>query len=419
MSKASDIVIVGSGLAGLTAAMEACRAGASVTLISEGAGSIAISGGYVDLLGYDGAGVLLDDPWKGIAHLAGDHPYSIAGTDMIKLALKNFQDIIASHGWPMLPAADCHNTRIPTIMGTLKPTYLMPAGLDYSCLQKARSVLVASIQGLRDCKCALIVNQLRRYPGWEDKKYGTLVLPIPFQNGLRSVSSLDIARHVEKKAGFDWLIKSIGTNADKYDLVLIPPICGCHADSAVWQELRGRLQRPVVEMISIPPGVGGLRLSDAIMRELFRHDFRLIENARVIRADRSGARCVALIAQGSGQQYRYSGDAFIIATGGILGGGIVVEPGKAYEAIFGINLHMPENVDEWTSADFFGKHVISTLGVKTDASMRPVDSEGNPLLENVHFCGRSLSGYDFTAEKSGHGVALASGHLAAGKALGR
>ena len=38
-----------------------------------------------------------------------------------------------------------------------------------------------------------------------------------------------------------------------------------------------------------------------------------------------------------------------------------------------------------------------------------IDNEGNVLLSNVRFAGRILGGYDFAAEKSGHGVALATG----------
>lgn len=417
MNKVTDIIVVGSGLAGLMAAVTACRSGASVKLITDGMGSIAISGGLIDLLGYSRSGDRLEDPWSGIDRLPAEHPYSIVGKKNIQKAIDLFQDIVASRDWPMKPAAANANTLMPTILGTLKPTYLLPAGFDPACMQTARSVLVASVQGLRDCRPGLVINQLRRYEGWADKNYGSLVLPLPFQDGGRSINALDIARHVEKKDGLEWLVGSIDKHAVKYDLVLIPPICGRHADATLWQSLVRRLERPVVEMLSIPPGVGGLRIRDALLQELCHCNFEFVENARIIRAEMSGNKCSALIARGSGREYRHKAGFFIMATGGILGSGITLQAGKAYESIFGIDLLMPENVDDWSSPDLFGKHMFATLGVTTDDLLRPLDAHGNLFSDNVYFCGRTLGGYDFAVEKSGHGVALATGVQAARNAL--
>jgi len=41
--------------------------------------------------------------------------------------------------------------------------------------------------------------------------------------------------------------------------------------------------------------------------------------------------------------------------------------------------------------------------------MRPVSSQAAVCWNNVFFAGRSLGGYDYATEKSGHGVAVATG----------
>ena len=68
MSRTIDVLVAGSGLAGLMAALTAAQDGRSVRLVTDGMGSLAISGGCVDLLGYAG-GRRLDDPWNGMVFL--------------------------------------------------------------------------------------------------------------------------------------------------------------------------------------------------------------------------------------------------------------------------------------------------------------------------------------------------------------
>ena len=70
---------------------------------------------------------------------------------------------------------------------------------------------------------------------------------------------------------------------------------------------------------------------------------------------------------------------------------------------------MPENTEEWSSPSIFGDSLFARMGVKVNDALKPVDAEGNVILNNVRFAGRILGGYDFATEKSGHGVALATG----------
>ena len=101
-----------------------------------------------------------------------------------------------------------------------------------------------------------------------------------------------------------------------------------------------------------------------------------------------------------------------------MGGGFASEPGVAREAIFGLPLCLPnggvpDDPTDWSDPDIFGSHPFAMMGVAVDDALRPVDDTGAPRLENVHFAGRSLGGYDFSTEKSGNGVALATGWHAA------
>jgi len=163
-------------------------------------------------------------------------------------------------------------------------------------------------------------------------------------------------------------------------------------------------------------------LRDAFLRELWKMDVEFFENSRVLRANVKDGQCVSVVAEASGREIEHVAKTFVVATGGTLSGGTILEQGKAREGIFGLDIKVPENVDDWTKPELLGDHIVTRLGVKVDGNMQALDENGKPCLENVYFAGRTLGGYDWTREKSGLGVAYASGwlagRLAAEKVLG-
>lgn len=416
MSRKTDVVVVGSGLSGLMAALAAGERGKRVTLLSFGAGALSIGSGCVDLLGYLDGNPVQGDPLEALHSLPPEHPYKKVGPAGIKAALEFFSDFCAREGSPLLPRVP-RNRLLPTIMGTLKPSYLCPPSYDADLLQQARRVLVASVSGLKDCHPGLIVEQLRRYPFLADKEYREVVLPSPFGKTHRNITPLDVARYVDTEAGTVWLTDTLAPQLGDADLVLVPPVCGTRSD--VWRILHKRLGCPLLEMLSIPPGVSGLRLRQMLLRALHRAGVEIVENVFVTRAEVEGTRCTALITDGFDHERAYPAEAFIIATGGFMGGGFASTPGEAREAIFGLPLHLPGGVKvpvdptDWSAPDIFAAHPFARMGVAVDDALHPVDDHGAILLENVCFVGRSLGGYDFAVEKSGNGVALATGWHAA------
>ncbi|WP_308620210.1 anaerobic glycerol-3-phosphate dehydrogenase subunit GlpB [uncultured Desulfovibrio sp.] len=412
MSRTTDVIVVGSGLAGLMAALAAARQGREVRVISEGMGCLAIGSGYVDILGYAPDGTCVEDPWTAMATLPATHPYSLLGADRVRSALDALVETAGRHGLGLHAAehgGSPRNTRVPTIMGTLRPTYLVPDTVDPVALAKARHILVASVRGFRDCRPALVIDQLRRYPDWADKEFTPCIIPAPFDDAHRALNALDLARAAERPGGRDWLADALKERAAGCDLVLLPPICGCHAASGLAADLSGTLGCPVVEMPAIPPGVGGLRLRDALLRELASLGVEMVENADVIDARVAEGRCLALTIASTGRSYTTRATAYVLATGGILAGGITLAPGSAHERVFKLEIPLPEDVGAWTEPAIFGNHAVASLGVRVDASLRPLDGNGALALENVFFAGRTLGGHDPAVEKSGYGVALATG----------
>lgn len=426
MSK-SDIIVVGAGMAGLTAALVAAQAGKSVTLITAGAGALSIGSGCIDLLGYCDGAAVQGDPLKAIASLPAEHPYQRIGIPMVQEALNFFTHVCAERQWNLLPTNQ-GNHWLPTIMGTLKPSYICPQSADATALERAQSIAVLGIEGIKDCQPRLIAQQLQKYPHLRGKDFKHLHLPSPFGQTHRSINALDLARYVDTEAGLAWLLHSLKSLALKADALLIPPICGAHAHSHVYTQVQQTVNCAVVEMLSIPPGVGGLRLREIFLQALRAYPVNMVENSRVCSARVEGGQCMTLLGHSSSGSREYSAKAFIIATGGFLGEGLVASPGKAREVIFDLPITAPTEVADWSATDIFGQHCFSRLGVVVDARLKPVSPAGSDaspytpdatgaLLGNVHFAGRILAGYDFASEKSGNGVALATGYHAAKQVL--
>ena len=72
-----DTVVIGAGLAGLTAALRLADEGQRVLVVARGVGSTHLSPATIDVLGFDADGV--DSPVESLLQFAAahpDHPYA-------------------------------------------------------------------------------------------------------------------------------------------------------------------------------------------------------------------------------------------------------------------------------------------------------------------------------------------------------
>jgi glycerol-3-phosphate dehydrogenase subunit B len=108
-------------------------------------------------------------------------------------------------------------------------------------------------------------------------------------------------------------------------------------------------------------------------------------------------------------------EAVVLATGGIAGGGLIGMPdGQLVEPLLGLPVEAP-SAEHWLADDPFDPagHPLEAAGIRTDATLRPVDRKGKVVLANVVVVGSLLAGQRYLSERCGDGVAIASGQLAA------
>jgi len=118
---AKSLLIVGAGLTGLYASILAARRGASVRLIAEGRGGLALSHGCIDIW-RDG------DLRFSIGRLERGHPLRQAGLASIETALAAFLDLM--HEAPLAYVGGMGRIwRLPTALGAAHTTAGVPVSL--------------------------------------------------------------------------------------------------------------------------------------------------------------------------------------------------------------------------------------------------------------------------------------------------
>ena len=414
--KPTDVLVAGSGMAGLVAALAAALRGKSVRIATRGAGGLAISGGCVDLLGYIDNAVVTGAPLEAIAGLPDDHPYRLVGVEGVREALAFFSKLCAEHGLELCNS-NGRNHWAPTILGTFKPTFLCPPHSDRETLAAADRILIPALPWLKDCHAGMALSVLRKQRRLKDKIFAAPPLSPPHGPTHRNLTPLDMARFVDTPEGEAWLGREltlhITPETAPKTAVLLPPILGISRSTAVRKKLEDALGCPVLEMLAPPPGVGGLRIREALRAALSKAGVILTENADIVDARTEGRRCLCLVTDAPDKRRNLEADSFIIATGGFFGGGAVASPGMARDAVFDLDLGAPQVVEAWSVPDVFDPQPYARLGVRVNSRMNPLGPDGKELWDNVFFAGRALAGYDFVLEKCGHGVAIATGYHAA------
>lgn len=407
---AGRLIVIGGGISGIFSACLAAKKGYDTTILSYGQGALAVAGGIIDIFGYDDRGVLVTNPYEHIKKLPKTHPYSKIGADNVALAVDAFKALCAESGFEYY--GDIRkNQFVPTAIGSFKPSCLTPRTIDCDALERAERICVVGFELLKDFYPEMIVENLRKY--YEGKKEVTSCkVFLPLKSGIqyRDVTALDIARLLETEEGLLNVKEQLRKHAGHGCVFLLPPVLGEMPNYTVLDSLTSELRTGFVEVSAIPPSVTGFRTDNMLIATAKRLGVDFIEKARVVDSIVEGGRCRAVITQGFDRRREYPADHFILATGGVFGGGLKATMGAMEEPIFHIKIDVPHDQQEWSYQYLFtGKpQMFATYGVEVNDSLNPVDASGRVIAENVSVVGRCLGGYDFCFEKSGNGVAIAS-----------
>ena len=420
----ADVVVIGAGLAGLTAALRLAESGAVVTLVAKGHASTHWGSGGIDVAAPRG----IHTPAQGVAHLAAldDHPYAFLATDTGP-AVAWLLERLAASGLPYAGTVETPIRRVPTAIGGTRRVAIVPAAQSAALRpwEPDEVLVVAGPAGFKDFWPAAIADSLDREDVWmgadRPAHLAGIAVELPGLRDRNNLNALELAHRLDDPArrrdALDRFARAIEKAAQgRTGRVALPAIFGLDHHAEAWAQACERLPLEPFEIPLVPPSIPGIRLWRA-MRERIRAAGGRIQVGEAVHAiEVEHGRVVAVDMEAATRTHRIRTDAIVLATGGIAGGGLVgTQDGRLVEPLLDLHVDAPD-FDDWLVADALDPagHPIEAAGVRTDHALRPLDpATQRAALPNVLVAGAMLFGQRALRERCGDGVAIASGWRAA------
>ena len=405
----TDVVVIGAGLAGLTAALRLARAGKTVTLTTKGPGGLQLSQGTVDIMGYTPDRV--SAPLDAVAAVADGHPYASVGAAAVSAAVSWLADEL---GPEFLVGDPSRNYHLPTAVGALRPTALAQPSMVAGDAVGGKSYAVVGVRQLKDFPADLIAGNLARSTAPDGGKLSAHAawISLPARKGEADPTALTYARAMDDQSFAAAFAKAVAAVAGNADVVALPAVLGITRRD-VWRQVAEALGRDVCEIPLPPPSVPGLRLYDALLAMVRAAGVRFVQGSRItgFTAGDDGVASVTLAAAGGPRQLRAG--SFVFAPGGFESGALDVDSyGAITEPVFGLPLTATDATPLIPSV-YWGPQALFEVGVRTDDGGRPVDAAGAVVHSNLYVAGGIIAGAERWREKSGDGIAVATAVRAA------
>lgn len=406
-----DTIIIGGGLAGLVSGILLQERGQRTAIISTGQGALHFSSGSLGLLAYDATGKPVEKPLEHISTLGASHPYSKVGADKTAIHARNAKALLERAGVSVV-GNEASNHYYLTPIGLFKPAWLSTVDSAVSLTPdgaKWGKTAIAGIKGFLDFYPGFVADNLAR----AGLKCDVVEITTPELEHMRKNSTEMRAPGIARIMHGDALVrfaKAISDAAPAAETVIIPAVVGVDGQEAV-NELRRITGKKIICLSTHPISVQGVRMQLALRRyyEKIGGTYLLGDNvtAGYMEGDRLVAIDTANLGHGS-----LKADNFILATGSFFSRGLVAEPDRIFEPVFGVDVVTEGKPHDWYKDNLFEAQPFVEFGVKTDACFR-VSKDGK-TISNLYAVGSILGGCNSLKEGSGAGVAIVTAMEVAG-----
>jgi glycerol-3-phosphate dehydrogenase subunit B len=289
-----DVIVVGGGVAGLTAAAVAARHGQRVALVATGPSSFVLGNGCVK---------------------AGEFTQPSAAHE-VSAAIGFFLEMAEAAGCPF--AGDVSEQRLlPTILGDFETVALAPRSLWNAEPCNSSST---AIVGIRELSCfderfmtARMTEQARKLGFWCD--YAARQISLAHIFGC-SVTTLRIAAKFDSDAAYRVeLAGALRLAVPGFDRILVPGILGLHSSGQQLAQFEREVGCSVCELPTLPPSVPGLRLFNRLMGHLNGIGVELFQGFPVQSLRIEDGCCSELQIASPGHPTILHGDCVVVAAG--------------------------------------------------------------------------------------------------------
>ncbi len=421
----ADVVVVGGGLAGSTAALAATRRdpGATVRLVTAGESSLRKASGLVDVLGYrpgdsgPTGSEPVENPFDVIPELPDDHPYSRVGVDAVRDGLALFDDVTGDR---YTGDHTDRNALVPTYQGRVKPTARYPASVAAGLASDDGEMLLVGFESMTDFDAGLVGRRLEAATVPFEHTACEVEFPLETDEQppqLRMARALDHDEQVGNQSVRDALWVTVEEHRFLEDRIGFPAVLGLSDAEDIRSEYADSFGKPVFEIPMGPPSVLGYRLEATVLEALAEAGVDVRQECPVVDVATDGNTVDGVVVDDGTDRETVEADAFVLATGGLVGGGVRATRDAVNEPVFDCPVSAPADRGDWAATAPLGDHSFARFGVDIDEATRPLSADGTPAYENLYAAGSVVGGYDFAAELSGSGVSLATGVRAGRRAV--
>ena len=373
-----DVLIIGGGLAGLTCGIRLQKNGVKCAIVSTGQSALHFSSGSFDLLNELPDGTKVDNPMAAVGKVSANHPYAKLGSEFayyVHEAKQQFLDL----GIEVAGDAEQNHLRI-TPMGTLKPTWLTFS--DFTPFSSAsdmagKKIRVVNIAGFLDFNTKFVADSFEKYGA----KCQISSINLPELERLRisptEMRSTNIAR-------------------------VLPAVFGLSSVAPV-RRLKEALNIPVWLIPTMPPSVPGIRAQQQLRRSFEELGGVYMLGDTVVKADFKGNKVQSVYSVNHGD-ISFVAENFVLASGSYFSNGLIAQPDKVIEPVFGSDVDFTPGRDSWYDKSFFNKQNYMTFGVATDEKLR-IKIKGD-VQQNLFAVGSVLGGSNTIHEGCGAGVSM-------------
>jgi glycerol-3-phosphate dehydrogenase subunit B len=437
------VAVVGSGLAATVAALDLRERGLSVVQLAGRPGATAMTGGAFDVAAAspgvpelpwrdplrgepldsrERLGLLLADPSR--------HPYALLfGTGQgaaeravseLARGVGRLAEWLAPSGL-VLEGSLVANRLLASTSGTLHVADFAFGPAAAGDLLTCQEIAIVDVPGLEGFSPAAMLRTL----GAELAALGVADRPVrvvrpDWPAGLcpGGPAARSAARWQEPGAAGP-LEKALAPHASQGRLLLFPQVLGIDRSAELCRALAEGCGCAVAEALAQPPhSLAGYRL-DRALRAAARASGAEIQEARVARVVLPALRePIRLELEGGAG---LSVDGLLLATGRFAAGGLRAEAAAVREPLLGLPLRDADGrrVDgiparRSVRKGYANPQPLYAAGVGADARLRPLEADGSPACDRLFAAGDLLGGFDPARERTGLGVAMATGLRAAG-----
>ena len=333
-----DTVIIGGGLAGLTAGISLQEAGRKVAIVSAGQNAMHFFSGN-----FEDAGPVRER----IAALfaaAGVRTNAIDGLQLMPMG--KFKDVSL----------------------TLEDVTVFP---DEHIAEKA---LIVNFTGFHDFYGTFLAETLEKLGISCRIRFVRLPEMEHLRTSPSEMRSVNIARMMDEH--WEKVVADIRVLHKDEDLILLPQVFGLK-DAAVLDKIRTALPARVAFIGTMPPSVPGIRT-----QMLLKRRFEVLGGTFLMGDEITSAALhegiVSSITIRNLDTVRLFADHFILASGGFFSKGLASTPSQVYEPLFGLDIDFAHDRNDWYDADFFASQPYMDFGVRTDAELHPM-KDGEPV----------------------------------------